>query len=98
MAIHIDSKQFLQALERENAAKGKNTVQPDSLASTKEKYRPKTARGHSLFSRPAHAIIFRILVGLLAYILLGAGWLVGAVGDSVYDIGQRMHRAKWNIS
>lgn len=47
--------------------------------------------------RAPHVIIFWILVATLGYTLLALGWLVGVLGDSIYEIGKRCHDAKWNI-
>ena len=44
-----------------------------------------------------HVYLFRLCVAILAYALVGTGWLVGAVGDALYELGKRMHDAKWNI-
>ena len=48
--------------------------------------------------RPLHVYILISLVGIVGYILLGIGWIVGVIGDSLYEVGKRMHEAKWRIT
>ena len=94
MTFRINSQEELAALFDKPRA--------DRLA-PKEKYSAKAVskkRQNVLTNtgRRYHVIVFRIFVAVLAYTLLAAGWLIGAIGDAIYEVGQRMHEGKWNIT
>ena len=47
--------------------------------------------------RPLHVWFFVACVAVLAYALLALGWVIGVIGDSIYEVGARLHEDKWGI-
>jgi len=74
--------------------RGAKAKQADKLA----KSGAKAKQVREVLAKPKHVGIMWVLVGACAYVLLGLGWFIGVIGDSLYEVGKRMHEAKHNIT
>lgn len=94
MSLHITNKEeLLKLLNPETADRIAPKVKP-----TKEsKDDSKATKARIKTKRPVHVYILLALVSILAYLLLGLGWLIGMIGDSLYQVGKEMHESKWRI-
>lgn len=76
-----------------------NELPPEKQV-TKSPKNPSPAKAHKISEirdRPVHAMVILAFVAVFAYALLGSGWLIGAIGDAIYEMGVRMHTDKWGI-
>jgi hypothetical protein len=67
------------------------------IQAAKQQYQKAAEVVAEVRTKPHHVRAMLILVAILAYVLMGIGWIIGAIGDSFYEVGKRMHDAKWEI-
>lgn len=93
--MSLSAKEFMDAYAQEQAAKhaGKLPIEGRRAKSSGAQDIP----ARPAHRRPPHVFAFLAIVALFAYILLGVGWLIGEIGAALYEVGLRMHEAKWNI-
>lgn len=87
MSLHVSSDELRDILDRQKA---------DKLAPV-QKLPKSTVKTVVREPRSWHTYVLIGLVSVFAYLCLGLGWLIGAVGDAIYEVGKRAHEAKWNI-
>ncbi len=91
----VDIEEFIGAYQKEKEERAKTKVQARKEKSVTNS---KASQSHALLKRPAHVILFWFLVAIFAYVLLAIGWIIGAIGDAIWEIGCRLHESKWNIT